>query len=483
MKTALDVSKDKDSLFVETKAYRELEEKVSSNHWGVVTGIPGDGKTSMAVHLSLRYNEKGYDHLELHFARDWKDWVDGSSGSDNGKKQFILIDDIFGRMSIDERKVSEWSSIVDLMQKVVQQRQGCLKVVCTSRKYVFEDVKTKLAQFSSFQDSSVIDMTQKEFALTKDEKRQIWNNYKSVFKLEMQMPRTLLSEDAIENSTPHGFPHCVDLYFRSESLQKQEDFFDNPMQYICRELDNFKDNDKIKYFALLLVLVKDNKLTDVGLEKLAIHDREFKTLATAAGLTSRPPSANLKRELKGLRGTYITEVDDCYSISHDSIRENLAFVFIKQNPVYAINNMEFEYLTDHTRCPGQTDSDNPHSRLMYNLKSQYNEDLRKRMLQEITRGNVVTVCAHQAWNDKAFVEDLIQCLLSMSEENDPEQHCSDRITDVFNTKDSSTSYIFDFSLFDALRFFGHKEAVKQMLQSKLKTLLDHIPGMLKFAFR
>ena len=90
MKTALEGSMEKDSLFVETKAYLELERKVENNHWGVVTGIPGDGKTSMAVHMSLKYNRKGYDHLELHFARDWKDWVDGSSGSDNGKKQFYF---------------------------------------------------------------------------------------------------------------------------------------------------------------------------------------------------------------------------------------------------------------------------------------------------------------------------------------------------------------------------------------------------------
>ena len=477
MKTALESSKEKDSLFVETKAYQELEKKVKDTHWGVVTGIPGDGKTSMAVHLSLKYNKEGYDHLELHFARDWKDWVDGSSGSDNGKKQFILIDDIFGRMSIDERKVSEWSSIIDLMQKVVKQRQGCLKVVCTSRKYVFEDIKTKLAQFASFQEPSVIDMTQGEFALSNDEKLQIWNKYDKKFNAEIEMPQECLNE---EKTIPHGFPHCVDLFFNSESLQNvvlQKEFFENPMQCICRELDNFKENDKIKYCSLLLVLFHNNTLTEVLIENMTMKEPEFRSIVSAAGLSSRPTSTDLKKALEGLRGTYITELDGCYSISHDSIRENLAFVFIKQNPVYAIENMEFDYLTDHTRCPGQTAVDNPHSRLMYTLKPQCNELLVKRMLQEIKRGNVVTVCAHQAWDDKAFVESLMQNLLMMSEEADTEQHGYTRIADVFNTKDSSTSHIFDFSLFDALRFFGHKEAVKQILQNKeLGALLDHFQG-------
>ena len=471
MKTALEVSRKKDSFFVETRAYKELAKKVKTNHWGVITGIPGDGKTSMAGHLSLKYNRIGYEYLELHFARDWKDWVD----SDKGKKQFILIDDIFGRMSIDERKVSEWSSIIDLMQKVVQQRQGKLKVVCTSRKYVFEDVKTKLAQFASFQEPAVIDITQSGFALTKDEKLQIWDAYEEKF--GKTISRSFLDEETEETTTPHGFPHCVDLYFSSPSLQNEEDFFDNPMQCICNELVNFKDHDKFKYCALLLVLLNGNKLEDVFIEKETVSEPGFKPIVSAAGLQNCPTSNDLKQALKGLRGTYITEIDGCYSISHDSIRENLAFVFIKQNPAYAINNMEFEYLTEHTRCPGQTDSDNPHSRLMYTLKSQYNSDLVSRMLQEIKRGNVVTVCVHQAWDDKTFVEDLIQYLLRLSDESDVDQHGYTSIDYVFNTKDVSTSYIFDHSLFDALRVFGHKKAVQQMTQSRLRSVIDHIPGI------
>ena len=471
MDTALEVSKEKGSFYVETNAYLELEKKVANDHWGVITGIPGDGKTSMAGHLSLKYDNEGYEYLELHFAREWKDWVH------HGKKQFILIDDIFGRMSIDERKVSEWSSIIDLMQKVVQQRQGCLKVVCTSRKYIFEDVKTKLAQYACFQPSSVIDLTRRELILSEEEKKQIWQAYDRKYERKFGMTTLQSVLDKETEPAPHGFPHCVHLFFSSPSFQKQADFFDNPMECICTELYNFKDHDKVKYCALLLVLLNGNKLEDVYIEKMADSEPGFKQIYYAAGLSTHPTSNDLKKALKGLKGTYITEIDDCYSISHDSIRENLAFVFIEQNPAYAINNMEFEYLREHTRCPGQTSSDHPHSRLMYELKSQYNGDLVNRMLKEIKCGNVVTVCLHQAWDDKAFVGDFIQYLLRMSEESERDQQGYTTIHYVFNTKDSPTSYIFDYSLFDALGAFGHKKAVQQMTQSKLKPIIDHIPGI------
>ena len=473
MKTILEVAKEKDEFYVETKAYLELEKKVKNDHWGVVTGIPGDGKTSMASHLALKYNSEGYEYSELHFAQEWKDWV-------HDKKQFILIDDIFGRMSVDERKVSYWSSIIDLMQKVVQQRQGCLKVVCTSRKYIYEDVKTKLAQYTCFQKPAVIDMTQSGLALSRREKLKIWNAHEKKFGITM--PHSFMDKQTEQSHTPHGFPHCVDLYFSSPSLQiasNDADFFENPMQCIRKELINFKDHDKVKYCALLLVLLNDNKLEDVYIEKMAVSDPGFNPIFSAAGLSTHPTSNDLKQSLKGLRGTYITEINGCYSISHDSIRENLALIFIKQNPVYAINNMEFEYLIEHTRCPGQTSSEHPDSRLMKTLKAQFNDDLVTRMLKEVKRGNVVTVCLHQAWDDKAFVEYFIQYLLRKSKESEVDQHGYTSIDYVFNTKDSPTSFIFDYSLFDALGAFGHKKAVEQMTQSELKPVIDHIPGILK----
>ena len=459
MRTILNSSKEKDSLYVETRAFKELEHIVQANHWAVVIGVPGDGKTAMGAHLSLQYNKKGYEHLELHFARDWKDWVDGSN---KGKKQFILIDDIFGRMSVDERKVSEWSSIIDLMQRVVKQRAGDLIVVCTSRKYVFMDVKAKLAHFNSFKDSSVVDLTQGQFALTRAEKLKMWEIYAEKYSVETEMPECI-DNDSIKR--PHGFPHCVEMFATNRFLQNEGiSFFENPMECVCTEINNFKENDRIKYYVLLLVLFSNNILSESILEEITCNTKSVRRIIDAAGLPKHPTIVDLRKALCGLKNTYISEFDKAYSFSHDSIRENLAFLFIKDNPNLAIDDIDFNYLTDHTRCYGQIADDK--NRICV-LSPKCNILLVKRMIKEIKDGNVVAVCAHQAWNNASFITDFMDHVLHPKTNDELEAHLDRRQpADIFNTKDSQTSYIFDFSLFDALRFFGHRNAVSQLLEYK-----------------
>ena len=474
MKTILNISKEKDNLFVETSAFKELEEIVESFHWAVIIGVPGDGKTAMAAHLSLKYCSKGYEHLELHFARDWKDWVDGGSGKYRGKKQFILIDDIFGRMSVDERKVSEWTSIFNLMQGVVRQSKGDLLVVCTSRKYVFMDVKTRLVHFTSFQRTSVVDLTLKKFALTLEDKSEMWKRYTQRYNVTTSKPKCISNENMV---LPHGFPHCVELFATNIYLQnKGVSFFDDPMQYVCSEITNFKENDRIKYYILLLVLFYNNALSESILEEITNDQRNVKRITDAAGLPKHPTKVDLTKALRGLKDTYIAEVDGNYSFSHDSIRENLAYLFIQDNPYLAIDEIHFSYLTDHTRCHGQ-EADNRNR--ICTLNQDCNKRLAKRVIKEIMNGKIVAVCAHKAWDSAAYVADFMEFVLNSGTEDVMQlQQENQIIADIFTTKDSSKTYIFDFSLFDALRFFGHRKAVSQLLEYKE---LDILHGKESFA--
>ena len=464
MQTCLKSAKEKDSLYVETRAFDELLQIVGDRQWAIITGVPGDGKFAMAAHLSLWYNERGYQHLELHFAKDWKDWVDGTSGKNKGKKQFVLIDDIFGRMSVDERKVSEWLSIFDLMQRIVKQRDGDLVVVCTCRKYVYMDVKSKLTKFPAFQESSIVDMTLDSFTLTSNEKTEIWKNYARKYKVITDMPECV-NQDTIQS--PHGFPHCVELFATNLVLQKKGvSFFENPMKYICEEIDNFIENDRVKYYALLFVLFHNNKLPKNFFEQISPRSDDTSRICAAAGLSTIPTKVDLKRAFRGLKNTYITEMDGCYSFSHDSIRENLAYMFIKENPVYAIEDLDFSYLTDHTRIQGHEKE----KKTVYLLPAEYKDQLIIRMVKEIRNGNIVTVCAHQAWTDASFIGQFLQSVVETSETNRDGQRC---IADIFTTKDSTK---FDFDLLAALRLFGHHDAVNQLLERK--DLFKHIQGIL-----
>ena len=453
----------KDRLYVETRAFQELVDIIEDRHMAVITGLPGDGKTTMAYHLSLKYYKEGYEHVELHFANEWKDYVDGTSGKDKGRKQFVIIDDIFGRMSVDERKLSEWTSLFDLIQNIVVNRKGDLIVVCTCRKYVYMDVRTKLSRFSLFQASYLVDMTSDRVRLNIVEKNALWDKYAKEYSVNMDNPKCIKA--GLTN--PHGFPHCVELFCTDFYLQQQgECFFDNPMQCVAEQIAYFMNNpeERLKYCVLLMVLLRGNRFQKSYLEDLS----GFQCIFQAAGLTFCPTKIDLSKALESLTNTYITYLNNYYRISHDSVREHLAFMFIQNNTSQAIEELDFIYLTDHTRC---FDQGKTLEETVYVLAPQENKLLAKRMIKEIRNGNVVVVCAHKAWESISFIDEFMKCALSNTDRNNPVLLTDPR--NIFTTKDSSSVCIFYFDIFEALQFFNHTSAVKKILDNpSLKPLLQ-----------
>ena len=439
----------KDRLYVETRAFRELVDIIEDRHMAVIFGFPGDGKTTMAYHLSLKYHKEGFEHVELHFAKDWKDYVDGTSGKGKGRKQFVIIDDIFGRMSVDERKLSEWTSLFYLIQNIVVNRQGDLIVVCTCRKYVYMDAsaRTKLSRFSIFLPSYLVDMSSDCMRLNTVEKKTIWDKYAEEYSVNMDTPKCI-KEDF---SNPHGFPHCVELFCTDFYLQQQgEGFFDNPMQCVAEQITYFMKNpdERLKYCVLLMVLLRDNKFQKSYLDYLS----GFQCIFQAAGLASSPSKIDVSTAFESLTNTYLTHINSHYRISHDSVRENLAFMFIKHNTSQAIEELGFINLTDHTKC---FDQGKALEETVYVLEPEENKLLAKRMIKEIRNGNVVVVCAHKAWKSTSFIDEFMTCALSYGDSENPVLIEDPR--NIFITKDSSSVCIFYYDIFEALKFFNHTD--------------------------
>ena len=84
----------KDEMYVETKAYRELKSIVEDQHWATLLGKAGDGKSARAAHL---YQRQGYQPIFLSSVRKW----DGLISNKPSTKQFVMIDDMFGSICID----------------------------------------------------------------------------------------------------------------------------------------------------------------------------------------------------------------------------------------------------------------------------------------------------------------------------------------------------------------------------------------------
>ena len=447
---------------METKAFKELTEIIEDRHWVLITGKPGDGKTTMAAHLMLKYMKKGFKLVFVTSPQDWKILVEGGNKNKKEQRQFVIIDDMFGSMCVDQQKVSEWVSFIDFMNRVVEKRKGHLVVVCTSRKYIFNDVKTKIDKFSCFSNTSIVDMTSKELELTCSEKKDMWEKYTKEYSVESKAPSCIYQNVP----SPHGFPHCVELYCLNQFLRNQGvAFFENPMKYICREIKNFLENDKIKYCILLLILLNNNRLREDVLQQLCFSDppKDLLKLFKVAGLSVDYAQSELKKALVSLKNTYINEhLDGVYSFSHESIKENVAFMLIQDNPLYAIEELEFSYLVNHTRCQGyKANSDES----VFVLPSFCTTALIDRVLKEIFfHRNYMSVCEHDIWNDQFLIQKIIKSLLSRLsiDEDKP-----DLFQKIFFLSDQLDQFHHDYlGIIPCLIYCRRDQAVQMILNNK-----------------
>ena len=414
-----DSYRSKDHLYVETTSFKELKSVVEEMHWATLLGKPGDGKSATAAHLMLQYMNRGYEPVFLSSPRVWEMLISASPSS----RQIALFDDMFGQSYLDDNgNVREWKSSIDNMSKIVKERNGKLLVISTSRRYIYKDIETSLGKFSCFSKHAIVDMTDEQYKLSGDEKVAIFKKFAGAFSIKTN---TML-ERYIRRSNvdpPHGFPHCVELYC-SNAFLRQEGiaFFRNPDQYVQREICNFKDNDRVKFLVLLLVLHKGEKLGFDALDRLTENTTDDdKKFFQTAGVLLETAIPDIHRALTGLTNTYLKQNnDDSYSFSHHSLRETVADIYITANPSHAIRALEFQHIIAFTRTQKET------AKGTVSKRSLPFEPLAKRMVTEIKDGHVSTVCDCEVWSDQTFVIKFVKSI-----ENEPldfleEMICSKR---------------------------------------------------------
>ena len=313
----------KDGLFVETKAYRELKTIVEDDYWATILGKPGDGISATGMHLLLHYRKKGYQPLIVSSVRQWESMVSHRPG----EKQFVLIDNIFGWIYLDNKKVREWLPEFEKMEIIVAERQGDILVVCTSRKHIFTDVGSNLWKCSLIRSSTIVDMTDKEYKLSSDEKSDILRKYANRFTIKID--ETMVNQIKVIDS-PHGFPHCVEQFCKNVFLRKRGiSYFDNPEELLQKELRNIRDNDSMKFLVLLLVLLKENRLHQGHFVEMIDHpDEEEQKLFKFTGISLSTAYAGIMKAVDALTNTYLKQTTDgYYTFTHESLSQNVSKVY------------------------------------------------------------------------------------------------------------------------------------------------------------
>ena len=391
MSVISDSYEKKDELFVETKAYKELQSVVEDRHWATLLGKPGDGKSTTATHLMLHYKRQGYQPLFVSSVRQWEMLV----SSTPGVKQIVVIDDMFGAINLDDKITGEWLNEIEKMDKLVSERKGDLLVVCTSRKYIFTDVKSKLHKCQGFSDVNIVDMTDNEYQLSSNEKLSILLKYAYRYNIKLGDETVRQIKDV---QSPHGFPHCVEMFCTNSFHRKiGAKFFSNPEKAVQKEVNNFKDNDPMKFLVLLLVMYHKNRFEKrhIG-EMIASSDEHVKKLFSFLSIVQSTAYSGLMKAAKALTNTYLALTKDgYYTFTHESLAENVSKVYMELNPFHATQILSFQEILKHVNTPKEN-VDLP------------NYELAERITSELLMGNLEAVSSCASWRDKTFVDEWIK---------------------------------------------------------------------------
>ena len=384
--------------------YYNLETLLENMNHATLLGKPGDGKSMTVAHALLKYREKGFTPLFLSSIQDIRIAMSNLNSPNGSDKIVIAIDNAFGSIRLDKSNIAEWIVLIERMEKIVEEKDGDVLVIFTSRRHLFIEIKSAVIKFKTFSQSSMIDMTESPNKYSAEDKKSMLEVYFNAYKIKNC--NTVGFEDI---DSPHGFPHCVELFCTNIYLRdKGIDFFKNPTQFIRREIEIFQKFDRAKYLLLLLMLIKDKDMTKACLESIIYNPtQEEKKLFRATGISCATAFPDLCQALDALENTYLTRGPiDSFHFTHESLMENVAHVFIESNFILALESLELKYvllfMDEFINLLSNT-----HKKTCQ-LPSHYIKPLNKRITKELQNGNVGSVCSSNLWCNETFIQNWLR---------------------------------------------------------------------------
>ena len=325
--------------FVETTIYAKALEILDSKKIVVLSGHPGEGKTTMAKHLLTRYQTDRC--INLTEPEDWKH-VDFSLNLIDA----ILIDDIFGSGVLDENLVKKWERKLDDMSKMIKEKD--INVVITSRHYILEETKQLFRSLPLFKKENTQVLSSNELtheeklqileAHLRAEKRQVDQNYMTL----CVMRHALIIGKIIfgTNEFLFGFPECVNLFARQDDLfEKGPDFFSQPNSFVKNCIKQLYEDEE-KFLALIVMwaneghILKKSELDESNLShRLSKIAKKFKF--KMKGKLIKKLRKSLDNHVGGL--LHFSKESGAYSFGHNVICDMVGLVIAEENLTKYLN--------------------------------------------------------------------------------------------------------------------------------------------------
>ncbi|XP_052077583.1 uncharacterized protein LOC127715538 isoform X2 [Mytilus californianus] len=260
--------------FYQTTGFHVALRKLISYRKVILTGGHGCGKTSLGIEL-LNYFSKTETEMFtrkspfiIRIPNHWHVVVEP------GQNVIILLDDIFGKVRLDENSLRKWSCIFPDMQTCINDSRMCVFVIITVRDNILSNISERIQRMELFQNANNCTVNLNiESSLSIDDKREILIRHfqfprsRQIFVLcvnhEMcpdEKNSIHINPGEIENiiSIPKlfAYPLCCYNYVNNETyLQRGPRFFRQPYEIMYNDIKHICEDDKLAYFLFCLILL------------------------------------------------------------------------------------------------------------------------------------------------------------------------------------------------------------------------------------
>ncbi|XP_062599376.1 putative ankyrin repeat protein RF_0381 [Saccostrea cucullata] len=234
---------NQDEVFIETRAYQKAINVLLDKKYVFIKGNPGDGKTTIAKQLlkelKISYNTSEKVVIGL------KELCGKQEQNENTA---FFVDNIFGEYVFRSSEIEQWERTTIFMENVLSDeidKKGNFLIV-TIRNDMYSEIRTQLQFKIEFIERALVDISDSENKLTKEEMKQ-------VFDLYVDIPfQTNEFYSAFSFAPPLGFPQS---YFVGEEQSVLTKTDENDASLLI----HFAEAGHIEMVKFLLKIITDDK--------------------------------------------------------------------------------------------------------------------------------------------------------------------------------------------------------------------------------
>lgn len=383
-----------DDIFVETEGFRQAKDKLEKNHYVLITGSSGDGKSLIGMKLVANKIAEGYTLKEIDNISQWREHVRWK------KPQIVFVDDIVGpRYSTENDDNQKLINQIGLINYERVNHDNLLYVVMTCRKGVLSRIKPCITPSKVLEENNIVDLS--EIMLSQSERLEMLEKHLIKNRKDYSMEQTV-KQAIIKCKYVAGFPNSVHMFTLNDKLfGKGKQFFNSPIENVRNTVHVLHRHDPDVYALLVFLLIKDGEIKEKTIHQMRSESNEFFLLQNIVHFPSvEQLSTRLQSALDSVDQAFVTKEGSTIQFRHSCVLEAMCLSFSQTLQHEAIKWLPFTFICNRIRTEKYEKSVDDE---IVTIREPVFEDLANRFIKEIAIGNIREVCRHEAFNNPRFV--------------------------------------------------------------------------------